>query len=381
MNKFNDQNEVFVTCANGLEPLLVDELAELGFRATAGFRGAYVEVHGMDAVYKINYCSRIAGRVLLPLIRFKCYDRKALYNYANQIDWCRYIPRGKTFAIDANVSHRLLTNSLFAAQVVKDVICDQFREKTGDRPNVDVKSPDVQLNLFIHNERAIISFDTSGVPLYKRGYRQESVEAPVQESLAAAMLRLARYQGTERLFDPCCGSGTLLIEAALMATKTPPGYLRKEWGFRFLPEFSQAEWLRVKAEADKERLPLAAGLISGIDLSKNAVRVCKVNLRAAGFHQVVEVSNADFRDFTPEVLPNFVIANPPHGIRLDETSQLTPLYRALGDFMKHKVDKPARGFVFTGNADLAKEVGLSAKRRYVLDNGGVESRLLEYDLY
>ena len=382
MDRSQHQNELFITCSNGIEPLLVEELAEMGFTETvAGYRGVYVVVHGFEAVYKINYRSRLASRVLLPLVRFKCYDRKTLYKYADSINWLDYIPPGKTFAIDANVSHRMLTNSLFAAQVVKDAICDQFRERTGQRPNVDVKDPDVQLNLFIHDEKAVISFDTSGMPLYKRGYRLETVEAPVQESLAAAMLRLGRYQGTEQLFDPCCGSGTLLIEAALIASKTPPGYLRKEWGFRYLPGFSQAEWLRVKAEADRERVVLTPGLICGIDINKNAARISKGNLRAAGFHQSVEASYGDFRDYTPEPLPNFIIANPPHGVRLEEEDQLRPLYRALGDFMKRKAAKPARGFVFTSSGELAKEVGLAAKRRYVLDSGGLEARLLEYDLY
>lgn len=382
MEKTERQNELFVTCSTGLEPLLAAELGQLGFsEAVAGYRGVYVVVSDLDAVYKINYCSRFASRVLLPLVRFKCYDSKTLYKYADSIDWTSFIPQGKTFAIDANVSHKMLRNSLFAAQVVKDAICDQFRVKTGKRPNVDVKSPDIQLNLFIHDTKAVISFDTSGAPLYKRGYRQESVEAPIQESLAAAILRLGGYRGDEVLFDPCCGSGTFLIEAALMASKTPPGYLRKDWGFYYLPQFSQKEWLRVKAEADRERIPLPSGLISGVDINKNAVRVAKINLRAAGFHQSVDVDYGDFREYTPEPPPNFIVANPPHGVRLDDVSQLAPLYRSLGDFMKRKAAKPAKGLVFTSSSDLAKEVGLAASRRHVLSSGGLEARLLEFELY
>ena len=197
------------------------------------------------------------------MTRFRCYDSKALYKGADSIDWSQYIQGDKSISIDANVSHKMLRNSLYAAQVVKDAICDQLRAKTGKRPRVDTKSPDIQLNLFVHDLLAVISFDTSGTPLHKRGYRQETVEAPLQETMAAAILLCAKYAGNEILYDPCCGSGTILTEAALIATKTPPGYLRKEWGFRLLPEFSQQEWLAMKAEADQSEKKSRRGSFLG----------------------------------------------------------------------------------------------------------------------
>ena len=211
---------LFVTCSGGLEELLEQELQELGYTTQPGFRGVYVFNVSMREIYHINYCSRIAVRVLLPLRKFKCYDKKSLYFEVSKVDWTEYIPKDKTFAIDANVKHRNIKNSLFAAQVVKDVICDQFRDKFGYRPSVDLKFPDVQLNLFINQDNAVLSFDTSGEPLYKRGYRQQKSEAPLQETLAAAMLYSIGYSGKEALCDPCCGSGTLLIEAAMVATNT-----------------------------------------------------------------------------------------------------------------------------------------------------------------
>lgn len=373
---------VFVTCALGLEELLCQELEELGMVSIKpGFKGVYVEDAAMDDVYRINYCSRIAGRVLVPIKQFRCRDRKVLYQNCSEIDWLSYIPRGKTFAIDANVKNPQLRNSLFAAQVMKDAICDQFREKFGERPDVDTRQPDVQLNLFIQNEAAIVSFDSSGVPLNKRGYRIENVPAPIQENLAAALLRISGYKGNENFCDPCCGSGTFLIEAAMIASATPPGFLRDRWGFMHLPEYSQAEWLRVKTSVDQKRVPLSRGKFFGCDTYFQAIKVCKNALRAAGFLQDIIIQNADFQDVDLPFLPNFVIANPPHGLRLGEVDQLRPMYRALGDFLKRKTDKPARGFIFTGNLELAKEVGLSAKRRYVINNSGVDSRLLEFDLY
>lgn len=376
-------SEIFITCAQGLEPILIEELAEMGFsKAYPGFRGVFVKIAQFSDIYRLNYCSRIAGRVLYPICSFKCYDKRALYKAIFQLDWFSYFKSPKmTFSIDANVNHRLLRNSLFAAQVAKDAICDHLREKWGERPNIDLKNPDILLNLFIQGDDAVLSFDTSGSPLYKRGYRVETVEAPMQENLAAAILRLAGYQASDILCDPCCGSGTLLIEAALMASKTPPGYLRQTWGFMKMPEFSSAEWLRIKMEADQARQKISKGHFLGIEINKNSVRVCKTNVRAAGFIQEIEVVQNDFREYTPAVPPTLLATNPPHGKRLDNIENLRPLYRSLGDFMKQKMAKPSRGFVFTGNLDLSKEVGLAAKRRHIFQSGGVESRLLEFDLY
>ena len=378
----DDINYLFVTCGQDLEPLLVEELAALGFTNTRqGFRGVYVHDNSYNAIFRINYCSRISGRVLLPIAKFRCYDQKALYRGGMSVDWSQYIPQGKTFAIDANVKHRQLRNSLYAAQVLKDAVCDQFKERTGKRPDINVKNPDVQLNLFIHDDQAFISIDTSGIPLHKRGYRQDAGEAPIQESLAAALLMIAKYQPTDILLDPCCGSGTILIEAALIASRTAPGYLRQKWGFMLLPKFSFDDWLKVKTEADDLRQPIPKNHLFGIDNNRNVVRICQGNLRAAGFLKDVLVKTEDFREFKPEILPTLIVANPPHGKRLENEDVLIPLYRSLGDFMKNNVAKPARGFVFTANTPLVKEIGLSANRRHVLSNSGVESRLLEFDLY
>jgi len=377
-----EKNPLFVTCASALEPLLMEELAEMGISSLyMGYRGVYINEWNWKTVYQINYSSRIASRVLLPMLRFRCFDRRSLYRHAMEIDWTQYLKEGWTFAIDANVHHRELRNSLFAAQVVKDAICDQMRQRKGKRPSVQIQHPDLQLNLFIQQQNAIISFDTSGEPLHKRGYRQEPVEAPIKETLAAAILRLAHYKEGDILLDPCCGSGTFLVEAALMASHTPPGYLRSRWGFMRHPRFDSAEWLKVRNQVDEKRVSLVPQHLFGIDRSQVAVRAAKINLKAAGFHQQVEVQQGDFRDYSPPIMPNLIIANPPHGRRLEEEEQLRPLYRALGDFMKHHCTKSGKGYVFTSNLELTKEVGLAADKRHVLSNGGLESRLLEYSFF
>ncbi len=379
-----ENQHLFVSCAPALEPLLIEELQELDLPSSSlhiGYRGVFIDNWNWATIYRINYASRLASRVLLPISRFRCFDRRSLYRHAMEIDWPQYLKEGWTFAIDANVHHRELRNSLFAAQVVKDAICDQMRQRTGRRPTVQVQHPDLQINLFIQQQNAIISFDTSGEPLHKRGYRQETVEAPIQETLAAAILRLAHYQKDCIFLDPCCGSATFLIEAALIATHTPPGYLRTQWGFMRHPHYHSAEWLKVRNQIDEKRIPLASQHIFGADRSQAAVRAAKINLKAAGFHQQIDIQQADFRDFSPSVLPDFILTNPPHGRRLDEEDQLRPLYRALGDFIKNRCAKPGKGFVFTSNLELSKEIGLAAKRRYVLNNGGLDSRLLEYDMF
>ena len=375
-----EKSPLFVSCPSALEPLLAEELSGMGIGPVhIGYRGVYIDEWDWKTIYQLNYASRIASRVLLPISRFRCFDKRALYRHAMAIDWSKYLKEGWTFAIDANVHHKELRNSLFAAQVVKDAICDQMRQKTGRRPSVQVQQPDVQINLFIHQQNATISFDTSGEPLHKRGYRQESIEAPIQESLAAAILQIAHYKKENILLDPCCGSGTFLIEAALLATHTPPGYLRTRWGFMRHPHHDPALWLKVRNQIDEKRIPLAPGHLFGIDKSQSSVRATKINLKAAGFHQLIDVQQADFREFSPLVSPDLIVTNPPHGHRLEEEEQLRPVYRALGSFMKQVSLKPGKGFVFTSNLELAKEVGLAAKRRHILNNGGLDSRLLEYD--
>ncbi|CDZ80702.1 Ribosomal RNA large subunit methyltransferase L [Candidatus Rubidus massiliensis] len=379
----SDKIQLFATCSSGLEDVLMEELRELGYDdLTSSFRGVYIFTKKIEDIYRINYCSRIAGRVLFPLRKFKIRRTEDLYNEVLQIQWDKYFTKPNyTLAIDANVSNPLFKNSLYAAQVTKDAICDQLRQKFGFRPSVNTENPTIQLNLFIYNNQAVLSFDTSGTPLFKRGYRIETVAAPIQESLAAALLRMAKYQGTEILCDPCCGSGTFLIEALMIASKIPAGFYRTNWGFYHLPFFSSSAWAKIKVAEDSKRISLPPGHFLGIDQNKNAVRIAKTNLRAAGFLKEVEILQGNFANVELPFNPNFVITNPPHGIRLDEVDSLKPLYRALGDFFKRKMEKPGKAFIFTGSLDLSKEVGLAADKRNVIKNSNIESRFLEFTIY
>lgn len=379
--KVDRVEKLFVSCAPGLEDLLADELKDLGCEGLVHRRAGVEVTGGLAMAYRVNLGSRIASRVLLPLRRFRCEDAKALYSEVSRVDWAPFFSRQQTFSIDHHVSqHPKLRNSVFAAQVVKDAICDQVRKKkNGWRPSVDTKRADVRIHLHIHRDRASISFDTSGAPLNHRGYRTaRGGEAPLRETLAAALLRLAGYTGESGVVDPCCGSGTFLIEAAWIAQNRPPGSLRKIWGFEGHPDFDRAEWEEEKERQLAQMRPVSHRF-TGIDLKMiPEARACA---QAAQVADLCEWYAGDFRSTIPKTLVSFLITNPPYGLRLGASERLVELYRAIGDFMKQTVLTPGKGFVFTGNLQLAKQVGLRTSKRHTVSNGGVESRLLEFDLY
>jgi len=364
--------ELFVTCGSSLEGLLFEELKQLGIpHLRKGFRGVFAPKK-MEYVYKINYSSRIAIRVLWPLIQFPCPDRDALYSNAKTIAWDQFLKLDQTFSIDANVSHPKLKHSLFAALVVKDALCDAFREKCGQRPNVDNKHPYVQFNLFIYKGMATISLDTSGEALYKRGYREESTIAPLQESLAAAILFAAGYNKEEILCDPFCGSGTFLIEAAMIASQTPAGFFRKTWGFFHHPDFVQEEWLAIKKEADLKKIPLEKGKIFGADKDPSSLNICVDNLTKTGFNSQIDLKKEDISRFQPKCFPTLLVTNPPYGKRLQS---FLSTYQLLGDFLRKKENASLKSFVLAPNKSSIQATGLPSRPLLSLSNGGLEVEL------
>jgi len=315
--------KLFVTCQGGLEPLLYQELKSMGLvDISIGSKGVFAPCN-MRSVYLINYCSRLASRVLWPLLRFQARDRNQLYHAARAILWEKWISPRHTFAIDANVQgHPELNNSHFAALVVKDALCDDLNDRYHKRPYVDLEAPDVQFNLFMHHHHGMIAFDTSLQPLYKRGFRKKTTEAPLQESLAAALLMAAGYSGKERFCDPFCGSGTLLAEAAMIATRTPAGFLRSQFGFFSMPTFRQDEWLKCKEAYDQQRIPLNPGSICGADLDSRAIEAASCNLETLGFKESISLQRKDIRDFCPPPPVELVVTNPPFGRRLSTSPEV-----------------------------------------------------------
>lgn len=364
----NTMNELFITCASGLETLLFQELESLKIpKVRRSFGGVYVPKE-MKNVYLINYCSRIATRVLWPLVSFRCKDAKALYEGARTIDWSLYIHPEQTFAIDSIVDHPLLRNSLHAALVVKDALCDQLRDKYGSRPSVEKNDPDVPFHLFIDQGRATVSFDTSGAPLYKRGIRSHATTAPIQESLAAALLMQTQYTPDTVFCDPFCGSGTFLIEAAMIATSTPPGFFRKKWAFFRFPEFSAQEWEKLKNKCANSIIPLKSNQIMGADIDPATVEICQDHLSFARFEQI-QVTTSSIKNFSPSIPPSFVVCNPPYGKRL-ELSRAT--YDEFVQFVTRKAAPSSPGY-FLSPFDAIP--GLPVKKHFSFFNGGSKTYL------
>ncbi len=358
---------IFVSCPPKLESLLAEELASLGIPARKWPRGASVEAT-MQNVYRINFESHLATRVLWPIKLFEAAHRDVLYREALSIEWDKWLSTETTFAIDTNVTlNEGFKNSHFAGLIVKDAICDYFREKTGKRPSVELRNPSIQLNLFIYKNRATLSFDTSGVPLFKRGYRVSTVEAPLQETLAAAVLKLAGYTSTDILCDPYCGSGTFLWEAALKSTHTAPGYYRDRWGFFKHPDFSVAAFNAYQEDMKSKHISLRPYSIFGGDRDLKAIESCRAIGSAT--HFPIYFQHTDIRLFRPLQLPTLVVTNPPYGVRLKSGNDP---YRALAHFLETTCQSKAHAAILTPHPRLPTRFPGKLMKPIPLVNGGLD---------
>jgi 23S rRNA (guanine2445-N2)-methyltransferase / 23S rRNA (guanine2069-N7)-methyltransferase len=378
----------FATCPKGLEYLLRDELLALGageaHEALAGVRFDGT----LETAYRACLWSRLASRILLPLAEFDAADDEALYAGVQAIDWSAHLAPQGTLAVDAHTALSKLTHSQFTAQRVKDAVVDQFRQREGARPAVDTEEPDLRLNLRLKRDRATLSLDLAGTPLHRRGWREQQGEAPLKENLAAAMLLRARwpqvYAAGGALLDPMCGSGTLLIEGALMAADVAPGLRREYFGFLGWKQHDIALWrgllddARQRAEAGLRGLRTA---FFGSDADPRMVQTAKRNAQAAGVAGFVTLEKHDVAHAAPPPghATGLVITNPPYGERLGDRAQMPQLYRALGDALRTRFTG-WRGAVLAGDAELGHALGLHADKRYALYNGALETVLLTFDL-
>ncbi len=368
---------LFVSCAEHLESLLLTELTALEIREIKpARRGVYIP-NTLENIFKVNYLSRLSTRALLPLAQFFCPDQNALYAQAKKIDWTPFFKPSTTLAIDANVSHPNIRHSLYAAQVVKDAICDQLREKTGERPSVDIKNPDVQLNLFITPKEAILSFDTSGAPLYRRGWKEVSTEATLPETLASALLSLSGYSARDRLCDPFCGAGTLLIEAACLATKTPAGFFRKKWGFFNLPHFCPTEWETFKNSWDQKRVSIAPQSIIGVDRDPEAIALCKKYVKKLGFEEQIVLIHSPIAKVSLPHSPTLVVTDPPFGKRMD-TSKV--IYQEFGQFLRSQCSATPFAFLICPSFSLVKATGYPVLSEKPVQHGGLRLTFFQLTL-
>ena len=373
---------LFATCTPGLEDVLAQEITSLGYTASPGKGIVETSVASLRDAMVLNLHLRTASRVLWHLFDIERPTKQRLYHAISSFDWRPWFQGMPLMAIDVPfAAHQEFSNTLYAAQLAKDAICDMLRKATGQRPSVDPKSPQIQFSLIIDEQKASLSFDTSLEPLFKRGYRTEGIAAPLKETLAAALLMQAGYTPEAVLLDPCCGGGTFLIEAGLMATHTAPGLLRKTFGFFRYPGYLSEEWDSVRAEAASAITPFARGKLFGCEKDTQSYRLLLRAIARSGLMDTIEVHNCDFRDAKLPLRPNFVITNPPFGVRLGDAGRWVPLYRGLGELMKRGTSKPAVGAVLTASPDLAREIGLRPKRKVPVAHGGLDCTLYVYDLY
>lgn len=379
MFEYQKENKFFAQVTGMMEELCEQELIELGAVNTKiAYRGVYFEAD-TTALYRINYTSRMLSRVLAPLLTFYCDNQNVLIKAAENIAWEELFSVNKTFAISASVSNSKITNSLYASLCLKDGIADYFRAKFGKRPSVDTGNPDIRFNLHIEKDRAVISLDTSGESLHKRGYRLLAGEAPMQETLAAAIIRISKWNGDRPLLDCMCGSGTILAEALMHYCKIPAQKLRKQFGFYNLPEFDNTVWEELKKGYDKEIRPLAKGVVNGSDRSAEAIKVARENLSRLPFSDAIDLSCKSFQQID-KFENGTLITNPPYGIRLGKIAEVEVLYKELGDFIKQKCTGTS-AFIYTGEPGLRKHIGLKTTKRIPLANGKLEGVLLQIDSY
>ncbi len=379
MFEYQKSGRYFAQTAKALEPLAAEELREQGAEAVEeSFRGVYFKA-SLKILYRINYCSRIISRVLAPLLSFECRSADELYKDAKELKWEELFSLEQTFAVSSDVRDSTITHSRYAALRLKDAIADRFRERSGRRPDVDARQPDLGFHLSLQGRNAVISLDVSGGSLHRRGYRLQSVEAPLQETLAAALVRLSGWNGERPLADPLCGSGTILAEALLHYCRVPAAFRRERFGFEHLPDFDSSLWQRIRKECDNQTRPLPDRLLAGSDLDEKALAAARMNLSQLPGGERVSLRRSDFRRLGG-LHATTIITNPPYGRRLDENADLAALYKDFGDFLKQGC-AGSTAFVLCGSQELVKAVGLKPSRRFILYNGPLECRLVKIDIY
>lgn len=377
MYQYQKTNRYFAQVADDIKDIAEQEIISLGAENT---EQVYCGIHftaDQKSLYRINYRSALITRVLAPLLSFECPSDDFLYQTAYKVHWEDFLKSTDTFAVFASVTQSEITHSHFAALRLKDAIADYYREKYGQRPSVDTLDPDIWINLHIEHNEAVISFDTSRGSLHRRGYRVKSVTAPMIETLAASIIRLSEWDCTVPLYDPFCGSGTLLTEAYIKAAYVAPAFLRKKFGFEKLTDFNLNSWSEIKTEHDEQAIP--KGLISGSDKSQIAVNIALRNCEMVDKERKIEITTQNIFDIK-SLEGKIIITNPSYGIRLDKDKDLSVFYKNFGDFLKQRC-KGSTAFIYFGDRKYIKNMGLKSSWKKELSNGGLDGRLVKYELY
>ncbi|OFM99538.1 DNA methylase [Neisseria sp. HMSC055F11] len=368
---------LFVTCPRGLEAPLSQELEQLKCQDIRAVDGGVACKGGMEQVYRINLHSRTASRVLLRLTKSGYRSEQDIYKAAKNIRWTNWFDLEQTFKVKVEGKRAQVKSLDFVGLKIKDAVCDVFRDACDARPSVGKIRPDIRIHAFIDERDIQIFIDTSGEALFKRGYRQDTGEAPMRENLAAGLLLLAGYDGTQPFQDPFCGSGTIVIEAAWIATRRAPGLMRR-FGFEKLKNFDAALWKKLQHEAETQIRPAPAP-ISGSDNDRYMIRAAVANAQAAEVDTFIRFEVKDAQDTRPNGEGGILISNPPYGVRLAEVQALQALYPQLGAWLKQHYAGWLAG-MFTGDRDMPKFMRLSPKRKIPLYNGNLDCRLFLMDM-
>jgi 23S rRNA (guanine2445-N2)-methyltransferase len=371
--------DFFAPCPRGLEQVLAAELRTLAAEAVDGREGGVAFSGGLELACRANLESRVASRVLWRVASGPYRDERDLYALAHELDWERLFDARRTLRVDVSATRSPLRSLAFATLRIKDAVCDRMRERTGTRPSVDKREPDVRVYAYLDATHATLYLDTSGEPLFKRGYRRETDEAPLRENLAAGLVALTGWSAPTAFLDPMCGSGTLAVEAALMAADRAPG-LGRRFGFQKLAWYDGPAWQRMtQAARDRVRAPPAQPQLFASDRASGAVAQARAHLASAKVEAFVEVTQADALERTAPAVNGVLLANPPYGMRLDDQDTLAAFYPRLGDALKRHF-AGWEAFLFTGDLRLARLIGLKAARRTPLYNGALECRLFAFPL-
>ena len=361
----------------GLEQVLAQELTQLGANNVQIGRRVVTFTGNKEIMYRANFQLHTAIRILKPIAHFKAKSADDMYNEVSKIDWSLYIEKGKTFSVDSVVYSDEFTNSRFVTYKVKDAIVDQFRERTGTRPNISVTNPDIRLNIHVAEFDATLSLDSSGESLHRRGYRQESVEAPLNEVLAAGMILMTGWKGETDFIDPMCGSGTLPIEAALIARNISPGVFRKEFAFEKWPDFDKDLFDEIYNDESQERE--FEHHIYGYDVDMKCVNTAKLNVTAAGLSKDITIAHQDFKDFKQPEEKSIIIMNPPYGERIS-TPNLLGTYKMIGERLKHNfMDNEA--WILSYREECFRQIGLKPSIKIPLYNGSLECEYRRYQMF
>lgn len=381
MNVYTTKAPVTVTCHKRLAPYLEAEIRGLGFEPEETFVTGVRLQATLNECIRLNLNLRCASQVLYCLKEFRANHADEVYEQVRSFPWEELLPVGGYFSVTSNVQHPTINNSMFANLRVKDAVVDRLRDKTGERPATGSEHKGAVIHLFWKNEDAAVFVDTSGDSLARHGYRKVPGRAPMLEALAAATILATRWDRRSPFVNPMCGSGTLAIEAALLATQTPPGVFRTNYAFMHLRGYDEEVYLDERGVLENQIEDVPGLRIIASDYSTAAIANARKNAIAAGVADLIEFTVCDFAETpVPQGKGGVMMINPEYGERLGEEDALAATYGRIGDFMKQQC-RGYHGYVFTGNMELAKKVGLKAKRRIEFYNATIDCRLLEYELY